>query len=186
MSIIHEQGATEGYGYGDASFVEGPAPALDIWSEVNFDPYKLKVNSLPPESMTTIYDKISGRELPNPIDNELQFGIYDPKGENNFANKNIFADLYDSTHNLIGTYDIKNMVSTGTTIPLTISNGLSYTMDVRFEPNTFKFKDLANFADHWLQQCNIDNNKCDGLGEDGEYLNFIDFAYWANKWNPNN
>jgi hypothetical protein len=34
----------------------------------------------------------------------------------------------------LGTYDVKNLAATGTTIPITINNGLSYTMDVRFDP----------------------------------------------------
>jgi hypothetical protein len=64
----------------------------------------------------------------------LLFSIYDAYGENAFATKNIFADLYTPTDTLLGTYNVKDYAASGDTIPITVNNGLSYKLDIRFVP----------------------------------------------------
>lgn len=189
VSIRHtaREGVSESKDIYDALLPRLNDPALVMYSFVSFSPYALMRDTRPADSMSTIHIPISGAGLSSPVNNGLQFEIYDTllqdgTPENNFTNKNIFADLYDSQNNFIASYDVKNLASTGNTIPLTINEGLSYTLNVRFEPNTFGFNELAAFANNWLQLCNTDNNKCDGLGEEGQYLTLIDFAYWADKW----
>lgn len=151
LEIDHTSGATEDFDNGyDSSFLAAPSPALDIYSKVSFDPFKLSTDARPPESFSTITAEIDGRELLGLNNNALVFSIYDFYGENIFANKNIFADLYNSSHTLLGTYDVKDLAATSTTIPITVNNGLSYTMDIRFEnipePSTISLLAMAGIA----------------------------------------
>jgi len=108
-------------------------PTIDIYSKIDFDPYRLKIDARPPESTTTFNLEISGRFgqlLLEPQDIELKPSFSDYLG-NNFSWKNIIGELSQRVDDgnggykyaLIGNYDIKNLVSFAKTIPISINNG---------------------------------------------------------------
>jgi len=107
-------------------------PTIDFYSKIDFDPYKLKKDSRPPESMTRINAEISGRGLSAPENAQLQFTFYDI-GENNFSWKNIIGELSQRVDDgdggykyaLIGNYDIKNLVNSARTLPISVENGVT-------------------------------------------------------------
>jgi hypothetical protein len=150
------------------------------------------------DSMTTLAGEIDGIQLTNSSASaNLTFTLSSVDAGNgpeyNFTNKNIFADLYTSTGSLVGTYDVKYASANGQTIPLTISNGLSYTMNVRFEPakagdfnvdGNVDILDLGILAENWLgDNCSSLNNHCDfsDMNKDTK-VNLEDFAQFANQW----
>ena len=120
---------------------------IDFFTTTTFDqPYdKLAQESRGPESFTTFNMNIRCRNLTSATDATLKFTLFDPYNEHIFDSKGIYADLYDSSRGLLGTYDVKALASAGTTIPITVNNGLSYYMDVRFtpEPGTLAFLGLG-------------------------------------------
>jgi hypothetical protein len=154
MRIDHRAGATEGYDSSyDSTFLSGPSgtPTIDFFSNVSFDPYRLKTDARSIDSFSTINEEIIGRELSGSVNGSLKFTLRDYYSDNAFANKNIFADLYSGDHaSLLGTFDVKDYAANGITIPITVNNGLSYTMDVRFtqtpEPPTGKTAAIAALA----------------------------------------
>jgi len=195
LTVEHTSGATEGYDNGlDSLFLEFPfPPALDIYSKTNF-PYphdRLGIDSRPPESMTTINAEICGRGLSNPVDNELSFYIEDIFGENIFDNKVIIADLYNPSGALLGTYDVKYMFETEETIPITVNEGLSYYLKIRFyniedlnRDRIVNFRDFAEFAevygtsghsvnDNWADGADFDHSGC---------VDTKDLATFVNGW----
>lgn len=138
MGISHRMGEREpeeGY-YGKDIRFNGNAnpPTIDIYSKINFDPYRLMKDYRPLTSMTTVNTEISGRlsTLPEPQDAQLQFTFYDTE-EDNFSKKNIIGELYQRVDDgeggykyaLIGDYDIKNVVNSARTIPISINNGIT-------------------------------------------------------------
>ena len=136
LSVDHTNGATEGLDGKDSSFIprQNPSKSIDFYSSVSFDPYKLSLDARPPESFSTILSEIYGRNLTSSVSSNLAFTITDDLSENIFATKNIFADLYTPTDTLLGTYNVKDYAANGTTIPITVNNGLSYKLDIRFTP----------------------------------------------------
>ena len=126
--IRHLTGATEGYDDNngkDARFLEFPFnPAIDFYSKINFDPYRLSTDARLPESMSTFNIEISGRGLTAPENAVLEpkFSYY--LGDN-FWWKNIIGELSQRVDDgnggykyaLIGDYDIlhfpKNRLSGG-------------------------------------------------------------------------
>jgi hypothetical protein len=176
MNIIHRMGATEGNDYSyDAPFLEYPwTPTIDIYSKVNFDPYRLMKDSRPPTSTTTITTEISGRGLSSPENANLEFYFRDI-GEDNFSWKNIIGELSQRIDDgqgsykyaLIGNYDIKYMVNSARTIPISINNGI--TQGDEFFPSHKLDYSFFNHAD-----LNRDR-KVDGK----------DFAIWANNFGRN-
>ena len=132
--VEHRTGATEGYDpLYDASFSAASSPAIDFYSKTSILGHeKLTLDAREPQNMSTINVEISGRGVDS-LGADLGFQFYDI-GEDNFVGKNIFADLYDSSHSLLGTYNVKDLAASGDIIPITVNNGLSYYMDVRFTP----------------------------------------------------
>ena len=177
IAISHITGATEGYDYNyDASFL--PVlwdPAIDIYLKINFDPYRLKIDARPAESMTTINAEISGRGLSQPESATLEFGWSSVIGIGNFSWKNIIGELSQRVDDgaggykyaLIDNYDIKNMVNSATTIPISINNGETQG-DEFFPSHKLDYK-FFNYAD-----LNRDR-KVDGK----------DFAIFAQNWGRN-
>jgi hypothetical protein len=157
IGISHKAGAREpeeGYDNGvDVRFNGNQfPPTIDIYSKINFDPYRLMRDYRPPESTTTINSEISGRGLGAPTNANLQFTFYDI-GEDNFYWKNIIGELSQRVDDgnggykyaLIGNYDIKNLVSFSRTIPISINNGITQG-DVFFPSHKLDFK-FFNHAD---------------------------------------
>jgi hypothetical protein len=167
----------EGYDNGkDARFndMQFP-PTIDIYSKINFDPYRLNTDARPPESTTTFNLEISGRGLTAQENIELKLSFSDYLG-NNFSWKNIIAELYQRiddgegsyTYTLIGNYDIKNiMVRSDPNIYISINNGI--TQGDEFFPSHKLNYSFYNHAD-----LNRDR-KVDGK----------DFAIWANNFGRN-
>ena len=88
LDIRHISGSIEEMDSNDTTFLEGPAPAVDFYSDVSFDPYKLNTDSRGPDSLSTIFSKIEGRGLSAPVDFQLNFGIWQPVylWQKNFSN----------------------------------------------------------------------------------------------------
>jgi hypothetical protein len=89
-------------------------PTIDIYSKIDFDPYRLHTDARPPESTSTFNLEISGRGLlTTPEDIELNLSFSDYLG-NNFSWKNIIGELSQRVddgeggykYSLIGNYDI--------------------------------------------------------------------------------
>jgi hypothetical protein len=136
--LVQYSGGSENYDGGlDSPNLSNPSNSLDIYSKTSFS-YpndKLDQDVRGADSLTTFYTEVIGTSLTSPpVSANLSFSISDVLGENNFVGKNIFADLYDSSHNLLGTYNVKDLAASGDTIPITVNNGISYYMDVRFTP----------------------------------------------------
>lgn len=135
MQLLQLDVGLEGKDSKDASFLSAPAPALDIYAVVDFDPYQLNRDTRPLDSFSTYHGEISGRGVSG-HENALTFSFRDPRNDQSFQNKNIFMDLYDARQNnlLVGTWNVKELVNTATTIPIVVDGGLSYKIDVRFTP----------------------------------------------------
>jgi len=136
ISILHKAGATENYDTAyDAIFLEAWSPTLDIYSKILSPPPKdrLMRDSRPPESMTIVNAEISGRGLSVPENAELEFKWGISSGIGNFSWKNIIGELsqrvddgaWGYKYALIGNYDIKNLVSSARTLPISIENGIN-------------------------------------------------------------
>jgi len=137
VSVRHVTGATETLDpVYDSEFLPAPSPAIEFYSEVSFDPYKLNTDVRGPDSLSTFYTKIEGRGLSEPVDFQLNFGIWQPNGEDNFVGKDIQANLFDASYNPIGSYDVRALADGSETFPtLSVNNGLSYNLDIRFTEN---------------------------------------------------
>jgi hypothetical protein len=163
-AIGHVNGASEGHDSKDAAFLQSPAsPRIDFYSKVPLSPPyddKLMVDARGPNSTTCFDLRIEGAEIPETIDANLSFRILDD-GQGNFDWKNLIAKLYNGgdvndCNNLIASYDIKDLVTYGQKIPLTISNGLSYQLlikpynyaDLDFN-GKINWKDFAKFSLYW-------------------------------------
>jgi hypothetical protein len=219
IGISHKAGAREpeeGYDNGvDVRFNGNQfPPTIDIYSKINLDPYRLMIDARPPESTTTINSEISGRGLGAPENANLQFTFYDI-GENNFSWKNIIGELSQRVDDgngghkyaLIGNYDIKNLVSSAKTIPISINNGI--TQGDKFFPShklDFKFfnhadlnrdrrvdgRDFAIFANNFGR--NDPTTLGDNVGSDPNNLDayadfdrngivdFNDLSIFSGKW----
>ena len=191
LTIRHTQGVAEGHDGWDASFLEAPTPALDIYSKVNFDPYKLMRDSRPPESMTTIIAEIRGRGLSSPVNATLEVITGDTLSEHIFDNKIIIGYLYDTSNNLLDSYNIKNMAELGQTISITVGNGLSYYLKVRFydiedlnRDRIVDFRDFAEFTEvygtsgHSAEDIWADGADFDKSGDVG----ISDLSYFIEGW----
>ena len=132
--ILHKLGATENYDTAyDAIFLEVWPPTLDIYSKILSPPPedRLMKDSRPAESMSTINAEISGRMLSAPESAGLEFKWGISSGIGNFSWKNIIGELSQRVDDgnggykyaLIGNYDIKNLVNSAQTIPISINNG---------------------------------------------------------------
>lgn len=165
LKIQHHSLGTEEYdSLVDSSFLEAPSNpngALDIYSSIVFDPYELSTDTRGTSSMTTINGEINGRGFAGIKNAEIVSTIEAVGGENNMLDKKIIAELYEAgaDPNTAVKYDVWNMHESGQTIPITINNGLSHKLDVKFY-NT-------NIADF-----NNDGN-----------VNFQDYAMLAADWN---
>lgn len=177
LGIWHVNGATEGYGFRDVTFSDGPEPALDIYSRPSIpSDEKLAVDARPPTSMTTITSEISGRGLTSPKNAKLNFLFYDI-GEDNFSWKNIIGELYQRIDDgkgsykyaLIDDYDIKNiMVRSDPNIYISITNGITKGSEF-FPSHKLNYK-FFNHAD---------------LNRDRK-VNFNDWAIFSNEWRKSN
>jgi hypothetical protein len=191
-------------------------PTIDIYSKIDFDPYRLSTDARPPESTTTINLEISGRlgQLPEPQYAELVFKFYNI-GEDNFSWKNIIGELSQRVDDgngghkyaLIGNYDIKNLVNSARTIPISINNG--ETIGSEFFPShklDYKFfnhadlnrdrrvdgRDFAIFANNFGR--NDPTTLGDNVGSDPNNLDayadfdrngivdFNDLSIFSGKW----
>ena len=76
----------------------------------------------------------------------------------------------------------KNKAFPTKTTPTQVNFGQLEWNKVDVEKRGYNLKDLADFADHWLELCNESNNDCDYLGRHNQILNFKDFADFANNW----
>ena len=137
VGIWHKTGAkepSEGYeGNGNDARFNGNTfpPKIDIYSKIDLDPYRLSRDSRPPESTSTFNLEISGRELTASEDAKLEFVVLYPGGEDNFSRENIIGELSQRVDDgeggyqyaLIGNYDVKNLVNSARTIPISINNG---------------------------------------------------------------
>jgi hypothetical protein len=134
LYIKHITGATEDYDTAyDAVYLQGPSPRICFYSRTLSPPPedRLMVDSRPAESMSTITSEIAGIDLLSPINARVDNLIFYPSGENNFSWKNIIGELSQRVDDgeggykyaLIGNYDIKNLVNSATTIPISINNG---------------------------------------------------------------
>jgi hypothetical protein len=87
---------------------------------------------------------IGGRNLTGSANSNLKFVTLD---NTDLSSKNIFADLYTPTDTLLGTYNVKDYAASGTTVPITVVNGLSYKLDIRFtavpEPSAMTLLTIA-------------------------------------------
>jgi hypothetical protein len=174
VGVWHKLGATEDYGQYDALFLPLPwNPAIDFYSKTSL-PYpadKLMKDSRPPESTTPINLEISGRGLGAPENATLQFVISYPQGEDNFSWKNIIGELSQRVDDgnggykyaLIGDYDIKYMVNSARTIPISINNGIT---QGEFFPSHKLDYSFFNYTDF-----NRDRS-----------VNGLDFAIFARNW----
>lgn len=174
IGISHKTGVREPGGYDEKDVEFLPVswnPAIDFYSRIDFGPYRLARDFRPAESMTTITSEILGRGLGAATDAQLQFSFYDI-GEDNFSWKNIIGELSQRVDDgeggykyaLIGNYDIKNMVSSARTIPISINNGI--TQGDKFFPShklDYKFFNHADF--------NRDRK-----------VNGLDFAIWTRNF----
>ena len=180
IKIGHITGAREpeeGYDNGkDVRFLEFPFnPAIDFYSKINFDPYRLSTDARPPESTTTFNLEISGRGLTSQENIELKPSFSDYLG-NNFSWKNIIGELSQRVDDgnggykyaLIGDYDIKNLVNSARTIPISIENGI--TQGDEFFPSHKLNYSFYNHAD---------------LNRDRK-VNGLDYAIWAGSFGRNN
>jgi hypothetical protein len=179
--IKHINGATETPydGNYDGLFPPSPVnPTIDFYSKTDYLPPqdRLTKDSRPPGSMSTITSEISGRGLTSPENAELNSLIFYPSGENNFSWKNIIGELSQRIDDgnggykyaLIGNYDIKYMVNSATTIPISINNGI--TQGDKFFPSHKLDYSFSNHAD---------------LNRDRK-VNGLDFAIWAGSFGRNN
>ena len=148
-------------------------------------------DSRPPESMTTINSEIKGRGLSSSVNANLVPYFWNPNGENNFALKTLRADLYDVSDNLLASYDLKNLAEKGETIPITINEGLTYKMKIRFydiEDLNFDrvvdFKDYAEFAEYWQTSGhNMYDNWANGADFNKDsYVNGKDLEQFVQGW----
>jgi len=179
LSLVHINGATEGYDTSsDAIFLEAPSPTLDIYSKIITNPSpkdRLMLDARPPESTTAVNAEISGRGLGAPTNANLQFSFYDI-GEDNFSWKNIIGELSQRVDDgeggykyaLIGNYDIKNLVNSATTIPISINNGETIGSD--FFPSHKLDYSFFNYTD---------------LNRDRQ-TNGLDFKIFAENYGRNN
>jgi hypothetical protein len=178
VGVWHRSGATEDYGSYDALFLEFPfPPTIEFYSKTSLPSPadRLMRDCRPPESTTTINLEISGRGLTAPENANLEFVISYPYGENNFYWKNIIGELSQKVDDgeggykyaLIGDYDIKHMVNSARTIPISINNGITQGSDF-FPSHKLNYK-FFNHAD-----LNRDR-KVDGK----------DFAIFAQNWGRN-
>jgi hypothetical protein len=167
IAVAHINGASEGHDGKDVDFLQSPhSPRIDFYSKVPLSyPYddKLKVDARGANSTTYFDIKIEGAEIPESIDANLSFLIWND-GQGNFSWKNLIAELYNSgdvnePNNLISTYDMKYMDRSNGKIPLIINNLLSYQLLIKF----------FNHAD---------------LNRDRK-VNGLDFAIFARNWGGN-
>jgi hypothetical protein len=153
VSAQHITGATENYDTAyDAVYLQGPDPRICFYSKtLSLPPEdRLKKDAHPPESMTPFNIEISGSGLSAPENAELvpSFSYY--LGDN-FSWKNIIGELSQRVDDgnggykyaLIGNYDIKNLVSSAKTIPISINNGITQG-DVFFPSHKLDY----NFYNH--------------------------------------
>lgn len=179
IGISHSTGSREpeeGYENGIDVLFNGNQfpPTIDIYSKINFEPYRLMRDYRSPTSTTAINIEISGRLggiLPEPQNANLQFSFYNI-GEDNFSRKNIIGELSQRVDDgeggykyaLIGNYDIKNLVNSARTIPISVENGITQG-DVFFPSHKLNYY-FFNHAD-----LNRDR-KVDGF----------DFAIFSQNW----
>lgn len=134
LTIKHIAGALEGRDDFDSEFLDAPSgtASIDFFSAIPLDPYKLRIDSRPLDSLSSIHAKIYGKNLSGSTSAKISFLLWNPGGEDNLANKSIRAFLYDPAGNLLRTYDIKDLASSVDTIPITVWNGHSYNIHVDF------------------------------------------------------
>ena len=117
----------------DSEFVGIPSGStIDFYSNVSFDPFKLQYDTRPLTSLSTINEQIIGRDLSGSVSGNLSLTITDPYNQHAFDTKNIYLALSDTTNHTLGIYDVKKLDLSGTTIPITVNNGLSYNADFSF------------------------------------------------------
>ena len=72
FNITHHSIASDGEDIYDASFLEAPTPALDIYENTTFNPplNKLKQDSRTAGNMDSLTSEIDGRGLTTPVESE--------------------------------------------------------------------------------------------------------------------
>ena len=138
VKVRHIDGASEGNDIYDSMFLPAPSPTIDFFSKANYNLDKLKNQGFPLNSFTTVTNEIWGRDLSGTVNAYVKTSTTDPFNDDAFTNKYIYGDLYSVTNgvraDLLRTEDLKAMASTNGTIPLTVTNGHCYDLDVRFTP----------------------------------------------------
>ena len=138
VKVRHIDGASEGNDIYDSMFLPAPSPTIDFFSKANYNLDKLKNQGFPLNSFTTVTNEIWGRDLSGTVNAYVKTSTTDPFNDDAFTNKYIYGDLYSVTNgvraDLLRTDDLKAMASTNGTIPLTVTNGHCYDLDVRFTP----------------------------------------------------
>jgi hypothetical protein len=133
-------GSTDGFDV----FADVPSASIPFGAHIDFSSiipnYNLMIDSRDFDSRTIRTNQVRGNSLGSNIPANLLFNIadpYNPSNENIFSNQLIQGALYkvnNSSTNLIGVYDLKKMASEGSSIPLTITNGHCYDLNVYFAP----------------------------------------------------
>ena len=173
LDIMNIPGASDGWDPNDSSFTWAPAPAVAIYSVVSFAPYQLWFDARPPDSYSTICSEIAGSGLSSANSNGLTVYVYN---QNYYSNKNIYLDLYDrkgGANTLVGTWDVKQLANSGTTIPITIDNGLSYDANFRFTriPATLVWSGSTNGVWDVNATANFSGSSS-GMYNDGDNVTF--------------
>jgi hypothetical protein len=194
--VNHVDGATEGYDMKnnyDVVYLLPQQPYIDFYSEINdindpnhLDVTKLKRDSRPSESMSTIYTKIGGVGLPDQTDFKLSPSISLAWGQNNFSWKNIIGELYNNgdvndSNNLLGVYDMKHMDKIDAKIPLVIDNGLSYQLLIKFfnhadfnRDRLIDKEDFKIFAQNWGRTGIVKGSDPNNLGDYADISDIYD------------
>lgn len=204
VEIVKREGATENYDNGmDNDFLAPPSfisPRVDFYSNVDYDPWKLKTIAKGLESMTTDTTRFEGVGLENPVNVNLAFKIYnavDNRGAVTyipFEDKNIFLDLKGSGTTVIGTYDIREMARLHpypeTALTISVPTEGFYDLEVRYEVPSADLNgdgnvntlDLALLSENWLKTTEESRLKRTAdITRDGT-VNLADFSVMANQW----
>ena len=174
LLIQHSDGA-EGVDGIDREFLEGPSPAVEIYSTVPFYPYNLSRNAHKATSLTPFNVEVFGRNLSGLTPTTINFSLGTFGEEDNFVGKSIYADLYDAKNNdfLVGTYDVRALAAGTETFPtLQVDNDLSYKLNVRFDtPSDIDNDGDVDWADYQMLEDKFGENPYSGpedIDNDGD------------------
>jgi probable HAF family extracellular repeat protein len=194
LRIGHYSLATEGFDTGmDIPTPQPQVNTVDFYvaSDFNSPLDRLEQELRDANSLNIFRCIIAGEQLASPVDANLSFEILDPNNEDNFAEKEIFLDLCDPCDSPINSYNVKNLVERGETIPITVNNGTSYKLYFRFyDPEDIDrsrrvdLKDFTRIAKHYLaDDANAVNDYHNGadINRSGT-IDLVEIGLIAEKW----